>query len=135
MTKRQLLIKDSDYFHDHDDSIKLKYCPSGGENCHGQMAYMNNRLLLSQKFIENKEFIRAIDFLQEAFDSTFDLTENQCQRCAKLFRDSIIKTLIHLVADLEEMTRGLFRKKVYKIDLALAKQTLQQLQDKNKQET
>jgi hypothetical protein len=130
MEKKHFIVKDSEYFQDSEDTIKLRNCPNEGNFCRGQMAYMNNRLLLVRKFIENKEFIRAIDFFAEAFDSTYDLREAQCQSCAKLFRGSIVKSLGHLVSDLEEMTKGFFSRKKYKTDLTLAKKLWQELQDK-----
>lgn len=130
MAKKRLIIKDSEYFHDNEDTIKLNFCPNDGEHCKGQMAYMNNRLLLTRKLVENKEYTRAIESLNEAFDSTYDLGEAQCQPCAQLFRESIVKTLEHLVSDLDEMTKGLFRKKTFIADLVLARRIMQELREK-----
>jgi len=129
MKKRWFISKDSEYFKENEDTIKLENCPAGGEFCQLQMGFMNKNLLLAHKFVENKEFSRAVTLIKESYESTFDLKEEQCQKCAILFRDSILNILNNIIQDLEAMTKGIFSKG-YQSDLLHAKRVLQFLKDK-----
>ena len=127
MKKRRLVLRDSDYFQDGEDAIKLEYCADGGNTCRSQMAVMNENLLLARKFIENKEFSRGVEVIRKAFDSTFDLKEDKCQSCSKFFRLSITNSLTHVVHDLEEMNSGLFRSRLHQAEITAAIKMLKEI--------
>jgi hypothetical protein len=132
MVKKRLIAKDSDYFRDSEETIKLEYCPSGGNTCRLQMTFMNEKLLLARKFAENKEPAKAVDAIKEAFDSTYDLVADQCQVCARLFRETITESLNLLIREQDEMRKGFFRKRRTNIELRLAINMLQEMLEKNK---
>jgi len=127
MKKRRLVLRDSDYFQDGEDAIKLEYCADGGNTCRSQMAVMNENLLLARKFIENKEFSRGVEVIRKAFDSTFDLKDDKCQSCSKFFRLSITNSLTHIVHDLEEMNSGLFRSRLHQAEITTAVKMLKEI--------
>ena len=127
MKKKHIISSDSDYFQDKEDVIKLESCPNGGNVCRSQMEFMNSNLLLARKFVENKEYSQALDLIKEAFHSTFDLKEGQCQVCAKFFRDTIINSLEVIVKDITKMGKGIFGFRNYKPDLIMAEKLLEEL--------
>lgn len=120
LKKRHFISNDSDYFNDGEEAIKLEHCADGGKVCKLQMALMNEDLLIARKLIENKEFTRAAQYIRQAFDSTWSLKDDRCQGCAGLFRSSVFSVLDHLINDLEDMTRGFFGSKKYRMDLERA---------------
>lgn len=124
-----LFSKDSDYFSDNEQIIRLEYCKDKGEACNSQMKTMNGNLLLARKFIEKKEYTRALHEIKQAFTSTYQIKPDQCQKCAQLFRDTIIGTLKQLITDLKKMTSGLFARKTYKFDLQEAEKLLLDLEE------
>lgn len=128
MKKRRIIERDSDYFQDNEDAIKLESCANGGNACRSQMILMNKHLLLSRKLIENKEYNRALNEIKEAFETTFDLKEEQCQKCAQLFRDTIINSLETIISDLTKMSKRVFGFRNFESDLEMAKMLLQKLQ-------
>ena len=127
MKKGRLVLRDSDYFQDGEDAIKLEHCADGGNTCRSQMMVMNENLLLARKFIENKEFSRGVEVIRKAFDSTFDLKEDKCQSCSKFFRLSITNSLTHVVHDLEEMNSGLFRSRLHQAEITAAIKMLKEI--------
>lgn len=127
MKKRRFISKDSDFFKDQEESIKLEHCPDGGQKCKVQMATMNEHLLLTRKLIENKEFSRGTEVIKKAFDTTFDLKDKQCQGCAELFRSFITQTVHTCINELEELTTGFLANKRYKSDLENARTLLLEL--------
>lgn len=123
-----LLSKDSEYFKDNEEIIKLEYCKEKGEACNSQMKLMNGNLLLARKLIEKKEYTRALQEIKQAHSSTYQIKPDHCQKCAQLFRDTIINSLRQLITDLKKMTKGLFANKNYKVDLEEAEKLLLELE-------
>lgn len=132
MKKRWFISKDSDYFKDHEDIIELESCPYEGEFCKPLLPIINKNLLEARKYVENKDYIRAVESLRNSFNFTFDLKEQKCKACIKLFQEVISDRLIQLIAELQEMTTGLFANKSFKPDLAEAQQVLQEMKGKMK---
>jgi len=130
MKKRGFIQSDSDYFHDSEDHIKLDFCAEGGNKCRNQMALMNEDLLLARRLIENKEFTRGIKLIEEAYNSTFELKEQQCLGCADLFRATITHSLNTMIQDLEQMTKGFLGSKKFLPEVERAKKVLQELKEK-----
>lgn len=130
MKKKHIIARDSEYFSDDEDVIKLEFCKNDGEACRLQMEFMNGKLLLARKFVDKKEYPRALEVINEAFHSTFDLKFEQCQKCAKLFRVTILNSLDQMVYDLQKMTKGFFGNKNYKPDLVLAEKLFEELKTK-----
>lgn len=124
-----LFSKDSEYFKDNEAIIRLEYCKDKGDACNSQMKTMNGNLLLARKLIEKKEYTRALQEIKYAYNSTYLIKPEQCQKCAQLFRDTIINSLKQLITDLKKMTSGLFARKVYKFDLQEAEKLLQDLEN------
>jgi hypothetical protein len=129
--KSLIFSKDSDYFKDNEDIIKLEYCKDKGESCNSQMKMMNSNLLLARKLIEQKEYSRALQEIKLAFTSTYQIKPEHCQKCAELFRDTILNSLKKIISDLKKLTSGFFAKKNYKFDLQEAENLLRELEKLN----
>jgi hypothetical protein len=132
MKKKWFISKDSDYYKDNEEAIKLESCPDGGELCKMQMLFMNQHLLEAHKFLENKDYIRAVESIKISFNSTFDLKEQKCKACTDLFRETIFDSLNQVISDLKGITTGIFARKNLKPDLTAAQLLLQEMQEKMK---
>lgn len=127
MKKTKIVVKDSDYFNDEEDVIKLESCNGGGDICTMQMRVMNDNLILARKFIEKKEYTNALEEIRKAYVSTNELKNMPCLKCADLFRDIILKSLEKIVADLKKLTSGFWGNKNYLFDLSEAEKLLETL--------
>lgn len=126
---KHIISKDSDYFHDDEEIIKLESCLDG-QVCRKDLSEINKNLLLSRKFIERKEFNRALDVIKEAFDSTYNLKEEHCQKCARFFRETIVNSLDNTVSDIRKMNKGFFRYRNYSAVLEIAEKMLNEISSK-----
>ncbi len=124
-----LFSQDSEYFRDKEEFIKLEHCKDKGDACNSQMKLMNGNLLLARKLIEKKEYTRALQEIKQAYNSTYQIKPEQCQKCAQLFRDTIMGTLKQITTDLKKMTSGLFARKMYRFDLQQAEILLRELEE------
>ena len=115
-----LFRKDSEYFHDVQDSIELVRCPIGGINCSEHRMVINQNILASRKFILNKDYQRSIEVLKEAYYKTSDLQMASCTNCARLFRCMVTDSLQNIHDDLHKMANGLFFRNRYKASYDLA---------------
>ncbi|HEX3009648.1 MAG TPA: hypothetical protein VHO90_18735 [Bacteroidales bacterium] len=127
MKKKQFVMRDSDYFHDEEDIIRIESCASMKECCVSILPLLNKNLLLSRKLFENKEYPDAIFLLKDAFEAVSELTNDQCQRCKEQFREIILKHMETIVVDLREITTGLFANKNYRYDLEFAEEVFEEL--------
>jgi hypothetical protein len=124
-----LFSKDNEYFSDNEEFIKLDYCKDKGEVCNSQMKLINGNMLLSRKFIEKKEYTQALQELKKAYYTTFEIKPDHCQKCALLFRDTLLRSLKEIITDLKKMTSGLFARKNYRFDLQEAEKLLLELEE------
>jgi hypothetical protein len=129
MKRTRIVLKDSDYFRDNEDVIKLEFCKNEGDACKVQMRLMNDSLVLARKFIEKKEYKNALQEIKNAYFSTSELQDLQCLKCADLFRDIILKSLEKIVTDLKKLTRGFWGNKNYLFDLSEAEKLYETLKN------
>jgi hypothetical protein len=127
---KHIVLKDSEYFHDEEAIIKLESCLDG-QVCRKDLSEINKNLLLSRNFVERKEYNRALDVIKEAFDTTYNLKEDHCQKCARFFRETIINSLDRTVADLRKMNKGFFRYRDYSTVLEMAEKMLDAVRGEN----
>lgn len=125
MRRAKIALKDSEYFRDDEDIIKLESCKNDGDACQMQMRLMNDSLVLARKFIEKKEYTNALQEYRKAYLSTHELRKMPCLKCADLFRDVITKSLEKIVSELKRMTRGFWGNKNYLFDLSEAEKLLE----------
>lgn len=94
-------------------SITLEGCPQGGEKCNDLLKKVNNLLFLSNQHMLNKDFIRALEMKEKAFNETVILQSEHCFPCGGLFRKFIYDAVNDYILEMEKMSKGLFRKKKY----------------------
>lgn len=96
------------------DKIEVVSCPRNEMICQKQLAVVNNSYVLSEQHFKDKEFHRSMDYLLDAFNTTKELTESPCAKCAKVFRATITESMVNMHGDLKKMSSGFFGKKSYK---------------------
>lgn len=130
MKKRPFISTDSDYFKYNEEVIKVESCPKGQTDCDEQLTMINRSLVLARKFKEDKLYTRAIASIREAFDATFTIKPQECFRCGKFLRGTIINTLEYTIQELKDLTGGLFGNRNYKSDLKEAESLLEELKNR-----
>jgi hypothetical protein len=60
-----------------------------------------------------KNYNDSIKSLKVAFNKTNELMEHPCTKCAQNFRQSIVKAMLHIHDELDEMSKGFFGDKNY----------------------
>lgn len=116
---------------DNYDKIELVKCPRGGKNCSSQLSDINQIFLESNNYKHNKEYQMSIEQLKNAFRKTYELKESKCEKCARLFRSTIIDSLENMHTELRILTSGRFRSKRFKGSYLMAKKTLNDLKKQN----
>lgn len=127
MKSNFLFRGDNEYFNDKEAFIKLEYCKEDGESCSSQLNAVNKNLVLARKLIEEKEYSKALQEINSAFNITYEIERPGCQKCAKLFRNTILNSLKQIIDDLKKTTSGIFAKKSLKPDLLLAEELFEKL--------
>ncbi len=119
-------ISENEYFDDKQSKIELVSCDLGGHKCSEHRAVINRKMLASRKFLLNKDYLRSIESIKEAYYITADLQENSCANCAKLFRCMLTQSLENIHDDLKQMSRGWFMTKRYQSSYKLATLVLEE---------
>lgn len=129
MKRNQVSLCESDYFNDKEGVIQLQpeSCSIKGVECKPVIDTINKSLALSLKFIEKKEYTRALSEIKVSHASTFTLTNGTCLACARLFRQIVEERLELIITDLKKMTTGLFARKSLKYDLEEAQKLYSEL--------
>lgn len=125
-----MAMKDKLYFKDRQKKIELVSCLHGGNGCSEQLTIINERFVESDRYIRNKDYIRSINALKNAFEITSELPESSCANCAQFFRETITKSLENIHDDLAKLSNGFFRPKRYQSCYRLAGNTLEELKRK-----
>lgn len=125
-----LSVAENDYFNSGQEKIEVVKCKADGINCKGYLKAINNNFLQSSYHYQNKDYRRAIEALESAFEGTVAIQCNTCSKCVKLFRTTIIETLTKYHAELKSMTTGIFRKKRFIQDYELAENVLNAFLDR-----
>lgn len=130
MKKHPIVSRERDYYHDEEEYLQLESCPGGGTKCLSQRAVINECMRLSRIYIENKNYTEVVSILMKAFESTFDLNFEPCNRCGLFFRNLIFNSLKKTETELEKMNSGFFRKKRYVYNLTQVRKTLEEMEKK-----
>ncbi|HKI89645.1 MAG TPA: hypothetical protein VKA38_11505 [Draconibacterium sp.] len=107
--------------------FELINCPRNGKNCKTHLLEINRNYSDSDYFYQNKEYQESIEALNAAFSKTFELNEDICSNCAKLFRCTIVQSLQNIHLELHKLSTGFFKKNDYKSSYILADSTLNSL--------
>ena len=75
--------------------------------CKETLAEINRIFHESNDYQQNKEYQLSINTLKEAYEKTWELSESTCERCARLFRSTIVESLESMDADLQRMLQDL----------------------------
>jgi hypothetical protein len=119
-----LSVTDNDYFNDNQDKIEMVGCKKDHHVCLSYLPEINRFLKESDIFYRDRDYTRAIEALENAYEKTMELQNTECFRCAGLFRSTILISLEEINQDLQEMSNGLFRTSRYQSSSIKAEQLL-----------
>lgn len=102
-----------DNFDKEQNKVELMGCPYNGQNCHKQLAAINKNYFDSARYQKEKNYLKAIHLLRNAYLKTNELQQLSCANCAELFRETINNSMENIHNDLQKMTTGVFRNKRY----------------------
>jgi hypothetical protein len=120
---------ESDAMQEKQGKIELISCPGGGNICSQHLISINKSFVDSNKHQQDKNYLRAIQLLKEAFHTTEDLQQEACKRCALMFRSTITRSIEEIHTDLHKMSTGIFRNRRYKSVYIEAGNVLKELKE------
>lgn len=110
------------------DKIELVSCPRKNMICQEHLSVVNKCYVESDQHFKDKDYLRSIDVLKEAFYKTTELKESPCSKCAKVFRSTITESVVSIHNDLERMSSGIFGRKSYKPSCAKAAEVIEEFE-------
>lgn len=119
----RLSVAEND-FNNSQKKIQVVKCKADGINCKDHLAAINNNFLQSSYYYQDKDYRRAIEALESAFEGTITIQSNTCSKCVNLFRTTIIETLTNYHAELKSISTGIFAKKRFRQDYEFAETVL-----------
>jgi hypothetical protein len=122
-----LAVDEGGYFHSEENKIELVHCPNDKKECVKQLPEINRYFQESHQGRMDKDYLKAIEALQHAFDITWDIQESACAECAELFRSTIVSSMKIIYSDLKDLTSGWFSNKKYKPAFEKATQVLEEM--------
>jgi len=122
--------EDGKYVGDGQPKIEMVSCPLQKELCVDHLIVINKFYDESNIFHITKDYPKSIEALKLAYNSTYEINNSSCLKCADLFRSIIISTLEKIHSELEGMTSGLFKSKRFQPSLVLAALVLEELRNK-----
>lgn len=125
---------DSEYLNDKQEKFEFVKCPGGKLKCKDQLSVINKIYGESEFFHREKNYHSSIQSLKNAFYITLELTEKPCNKCAEVFRMTVIDSLENIRLELKKITTGIFGSKKYKPSLVLVEKTLDELKSYNLQD-
>ena len=117
-------LENKDY---NKNKIELLSCKRNGDRCKNHLTLINEEYSTLQTYLPSKEYQKSIEALDKAFHKTFELQEDSCTGCAKMFRSTIIQSLENIHLELREMSKGIFKTKRYQKSYILADNVLRVL--------
>jgi hypothetical protein len=120
---------ESDEIREQQGKIELISCPGGGNVCKNHLVSINQSFVDSHKHQQDKNYMRAIELLKNAYHSTEDLQQEACKRCALMFRSTITRSVEEIHSELHKMSTGIFRNKRYKSVYLEAGNVLKELKE------
>jgi hypothetical protein len=107
------------------EKIQVVKCKPDGISCKDYLAALNNNFLQSSYYYQDKDYRRAIEALESAFEGTVTIQSNSCSKCVNLFRTTIIETLTNYRDELKSISTGIFAKKRFRQDYEFAETVLE----------
>ena len=101
-------------FHHTESKFSIVSCPVVESHCHTVLDEINELYAESELARINKEYLKSVVLLEEAYDKANDLGNRSCLLCADLFKFHINKTLEVMKEELQEISIGFFSSKNYK---------------------
>ena len=126
----QLKKEESKYDSESQAKIELINCTLDKRMCTEQLSVINKYFHESNEYYHKKEYQRSIEALNLAFNSTYEIHEPSCLKCADLFRSTIISSLENIHLDLQKTTTGWFKAKRFQSSLEMASVVLDELKRK-----
>lgn len=120
-------VENKDY---NENKIELLSCIRNGDRCKNHLTLINEEYSTLQTYLQEKEYQKSIEALDKAFNKTFELREDSCSGCAKMFRSTIIQSLENIHLELKEMSKGIFKTNRYQSSYILADNVLRGLKQK-----
>ncbi|HPE75837.1 MAG TPA: hypothetical protein P5210_04095 [Draconibacterium sp.] len=108
-------------------NVELVSCPLREIICNVHLTAINNSLLESEKFRKDKDFDNSIETLKYAFKKSTELLNHPCTNCAQHFRTKISESLENIHDELEKKSKGVFRRKKYKLIYNRSKSLLKEI--------
>lgn len=106
-------------FHHYDESkFSIVSCPVTESYCHEVLNEINELYAQSELSRINKEYLKSVYLLEEAYRKTDELSHKHCLVCAELFQFHIKKTLDLMKGELQEISNGMFGKNNYRLAYA-----------------
>lgn len=106
-------VAEEEYFKDKNDKIEYTGCKLSGEHCLRYLPQINNYFRESEQFFRVKDFNRAINSLEYAYNVAEEIQGPECQKCVMFFKATVIQSLESVHSELEKMTKGIFSTKRY----------------------
>lgn len=125
-----LVVDEGRYFHSEENKIELVHCPNDKKECVKQLPIVNRYFQESHQARMDKDYLKAIEALQHAFDITYDIEEDSCAACSRFFQSTIISSMEIIYSDLKDLTSGWFSNKGYKPARVKATQVLEEMNQK-----
>lgn len=122
----RIVENENKYFKENEGYIELVRCPVEKNGCLDHLKMINKRMHFWRSHSLNKNFPLAIEEIKIAFYKIDEIDQPGCEKCADLFRSSILKSLESTHEDLQQMTSGFFRAKRYLSSLELATAVIQE---------
>ena len=105
--------------YNHDvNKFSIISCPVTESYCHKVLNEINELYAQSELSRINKEYLKSVYLLEEAYAKTAELDHKHCLVCADLFKYHIKKTLELMKSELHEISNGAFGKNNYKLAYA-----------------
>ena len=126
--------KQNSYSCDEQEKFELVSCPLNGKYCSQIRSEMNRNYAESMDFLNNKEFNKSINALQNAYNKTMELPHSPCSVCADFYRATLTKSMEIIHDDLKNMSTGLFKTSRYLSSYEESQRVLTEFKD-NEQQT
>lgn len=122
-----LAVDEVVYFNSDEDKIELVHCPYDKKECVKQLPDINRYFHESHQGRMDKDYLKAVKALKNAFDITYDIQECSCAICAGLFRSTIVSSMKIIRSELKDMTSGWFSNKRYVPAFEMATKVLKEM--------
>ena len=106
-------LSETEEFVENQDLVEVINCPLKEMMCKVQLAEIYKSYVQSELYRREKDYLKSIECLKAGFEKATELMDNPCTKCAQQFRLSIIKTMVNIHDELEEISKGIFGDKNY----------------------